>query len=442
MTPAKLQAARLRAARRYPYLASALMRMQMVPSTDCAIDGHPTMAVDSGWRCYYHPDFLENSLEVIETILIHELYHLLRNHHTRRGSRDPLIWNIATDCEINDDLIEAGHSFKELNVPLPQKLGLPKGKLAEEYYEALTHQRASKNGQGQGGSHAKGGSPEQSSSKNPSEHHDPPQKSDPSHHQAPSCHRSHGQNPQDGANPDPPFGGSCADGIPRPWELPEPAVSTTEAELIRKEVARQILQHQQTYGQGSVPASLARWAHQQLEPPKVNWRHELRTYLQRAIAYRRGMVDYSYRYPNRRYRGEVILPGLVSPQPEIAVIIDTSGSMSNQQLTICLSELNGILKTTGYGVTVLTADAQVHTVQRIWNNPQKVQLIGGGGTDMKKAIEFATTKLKPKPHIIIVLTDGLTPWPHKKPHNVEIIVALVGRKTHIPEWAKVVEVEQ
>ena len=99
------------------------------------------MAVDSGWRCYYHPDFLENSLEVIETILIHELYHLLRNHHTRRGSRDPLIWNIAADCEINDDLIEAGHSFKELDVPLPQKLGLPKGKLAEEYYEALTHQR-------------------------------------------------------------------------------------------------------------------------------------------------------------------------------------------------------------------------------------------------------------------------------------------------------------
>ena len=40
----------------------------------------------------------------IRIIVLHEVYHVMMLHHTRRGNRDPKGWNIATDMMINSNL--------------------------------------------------------------------------------------------------------------------------------------------------------------------------------------------------------------------------------------------------------------------------------------------------------------------------------------------------
>ena len=97
-----------------------------------------------------------------------------------------------------------------------------------------------------------------------------------------------------------------------------------------------------------------------------------------------GAVDYTYRRPARRQSvfPDVVQPTLRAPLPRIAVVVDTSGSMSDKMLSQALGEIKGMLQATGLnGVTVLPCDAQVHSVQTVFAAHQ-VRLQGGGGTDM------------------------------------------------------------
>jgi predicted metal-dependent peptidase len=98
----KLLVARYRAATDRPYLASALYSLTVVPSTRV-----PTMAVDRHWRCYASPAFVaETPVPELAGVWIHEVAHLLRDHHGRAerlpaaDQRDRLRVNVAQDCEI------------------------------------------------------------------------------------------------------------------------------------------------------------------------------------------------------------------------------------------------------------------------------------------------------------------------------------------------------
>ena len=59
---------------------------------------------------------------VVSSILVHEVWHLLRKHHQRSArlgineSNAPA-WNIATDCEINDDLVAQGGTLSDCFLP-------------------------------------------------------------------------------------------------------------------------------------------------------------------------------------------------------------------------------------------------------------------------------------------------------------------------------------
>lgn len=75
----KLFAARLHAARVRPYLATALFALHTVESRWV-----PTMAVDPYWRCYVSPGFVDRmSVEDLAGVWVHEVSHLLRDHHGR-----------------------------------------------------------------------------------------------------------------------------------------------------------------------------------------------------------------------------------------------------------------------------------------------------------------------------------------------------------------------
>src|SRR6186713_3676596 len=106
-----LQAARVRASYQRAYFAPALFNLIPVRTELIA-----SMAVDAHWRLYYNDAWLAaHTVEENAAVLIHEVSHLLREHEARKHAaavRDVVLWNTATDCEINDDLIAEG-------LPLP-----------------------------------------------------------------------------------------------------------------------------------------------------------------------------------------------------------------------------------------------------------------------------------------------------------------------------------
>ena len=115
---------------------------------------------------------------------------------------------------------------------------------------------------------------------------------------------------------------------------------------------------------------------------------------------RSGMVDYSYRRPSRRAEStpSVIMPTLERPVPDVAIVCDTSGSMTGTLLARVLSEVEALLQRVGLRgtkVRVLSCDAQVHTVKRV-SRASQIDLLGGGGTDMGEGITQALA-LRPRP---------------------------------------------
>jgi predicted metal-dependent peptidase len=388
-----LAAARLWATDRFPYLATGLFGAQVV-----AAAGSGTVAVDENWRMRADPDLVAGwTAAQLGSVLVHHVCHLLRIHGERAqvagvGPEQARDWVRAADAEINDDLIPAGLELPGRPV-LPRDLGAPDGLLAEQYFQAAstTDRLAQKAGEGEAAGHWL------------------------------DC-------------------GSGADGVPRPDDGP-PALPAWQAELLRRQVAQDVI----AYGKqaGTVPGGLLRWAEEVLSP-KVNWRAVLAAELRRAVAEVSGAVDYSYRRPSRRaaVAGDVVLPALRRPVPEVAVVCDTSGSMSEDLLAAALAEVEGLLRALGMArqVRVLACDTAVGPAQRV-NSARQVQLAGGGGTNMGTGIAAAAA-LRPKPAVTVVLTDGYTPWPSQAPKGTRVVIGLLGPGAPAaPDWARSVRVD-
>lgn len=387
----QLSVARLRIAFDWPYYAAVLWALQPVPVKDFSKMSPGPVGVDEHLRLYYDPETIANwSVEVLCGVLIHEIGHVLRMHATRRGERQHLPWNVAGDCEINDDLIAEGIKLPEW-VMLPSKLNAPDGLMAEEYYDRIPVRKIPDGGGAGGG----------------------------------NC-------------------GSVADGEAKPYESPVegtdkvPAgISQAGQELMRQKVAQDVDAH--VKAKGDAPAWLKRWAADRLKS-KVDWRRMLAAYVRRSIGEIKGAVDYSYSRPSRRSSAlpDFVLPAMRQPQPRIAVVVDTSGSMSNKELAQALAEIEGVLTAGGHanGVTVIACDAAVHATKKVFK-AQEVQLMGGGGTSMVVGLKAAEA-LKPAPHVIILVTDCETDWP--KAMRTPLIVARTSKGSPAPAWAKCVDV--
>ena len=395
-----LAAARLWAATKFPYLATGVFGAQVI-----ADRGSGTVSVDESWRMHADPEVTADWTPAqLGSVLIHHVCHLLRTHGERAqgtGVRldEAADWIRAADAEINDDLVPAGLELPGRPV-LPRDLRAEDGLLAEQYFAGMRRHaaRAAEN-QARSGPWL-------------------------------DC-------------------GSGADGIPRPGQgqrggrggRGEGGLPRWQADLLRRQVAQDVIAHGKQ--PGTVPAGLLRWAEEVLSP-KVNWRAVLAAELRRAVAEVSGAVDYSYRRPSRRsaVAGPVVLPALRRPVPEVAVVCDTSGSMTEDLLAMVLAEVEGLLRALGLArqVRVLACDTAVAPAQRV-SSARQVELIGGGGTDMGAGIGAAAA-LRPRPAVTVVLTDGYTPWPAAAPKGMRVVVGLLGEGApEAPPWTRSVRVE-
>ena len=386
-----LAAARLWAATKFPYLATGVFGAQVI-----ADQGSGTVSVDESWRMHADPELTADwTAAQLGSVLIHHVCHLLRTHGERAqgtGVRpdEAADWIRAADAEINDDLVPAGLELPGHPV-LPRDLRAEDGLLAEQYFDGMRRHatRAAENPARSG--------------------------------QWLDC-------------------GSGADGIPRPGQG-DGGLPRWQADLLRRQVAQDVIAHGKQ--PGTVPAGLLRWAEEVLSP-KVNWRAVLAAELRRAVAEVSGAVDYSYRRPSRRsaVAGPVVLPALRRPVPEVAVVCDTTGSMTEDLLAMVLAEVEGLLRALGLArqVRVLACDTAVAPAQRV-SSARQVELIGGGGTDMGAGIGAAAA-LRPRPAVTVVLTDGYTPWPAAAPKGMRVVVGLLGEGApEAPPWTRSVRVE-
>ncbi|WP_441248862.1 vWA domain-containing protein [Kitasatospora sp. McL0602] len=400
----KLFAARLHAARVRPYLATALFALHTVESRRVQ-----TMAVDRHWRCYVSPAFVARTpVEELAGVWVHEVSHLLRDHHGRSdryahahglsGPGERLRMNIAADCEINDDVFGDGLAEPE-GVVVPRNLGLPVASLMEDYLRMF---RLGPITQGLAWL---------------------------------DC-------------------GSGADGLDREWDLgPDGAhgLSDQERDAVRFRVAQGI-----TGRPGSTPSGWRRWAEEAFHPPQP-WRELLGAAVRSATSGGAAGEDYTYGRPARRSAGVpgAVLPSLRRRPPRVAVVIDTSGSVSDVELGSALLEVAAISRAVGGRrdlITVLPCDASAETAHRLCR-AENIPLLGGGGTDLRTGFAKAL-RSGPRPDVIVALTDGQTPWPSTRP-PCRAVVGLFQRphQPHAhyendpdyrpdapPAWARVVEI--
>ena len=323
-----------------------------------------TAFITEGGTVGYGDWFLSLPVSQRAGVLIHECMHWLLEHSRRKGNRDQGKWNIAGDLEINDDF----EAILPGDAITPWRMNLPSHRTAEEYYEALKDRVT----------------------------------------QVPvPCGSGAG-------NPHPAEEGLSEDN----------GISEVERKLIRKNVAEEVKRKAQV--RGKVPGCLARWAEEVLNP-KVDWRKLLLQLVRGACAHSNlAKLDYTFRKPSRR-SSEFILPSLKTDVPKVALVVDTSGSISGEDISQFKAEVLSILKLAGK-LELITCDAKAQKagVDGPWE--------GGGGTDLRVGIELA---LKSRPDVVVVLTDGLTPWP-ENPLPIPLIVATTYREG--PQWAKTVKI--
>ena len=195
-----------------------------------------------------------------------------------------------------------------------------------------------------------------------------------------------------------------------------PGVDRLKAELVRREVARQI--DQKSRYATDVSQAWRRWARATLTP-KVDYMATIRHAVRRALRDSTlGRYDRTYRQPHRRQAayGEFIMASFYQPRPRPGFLIDTSSSMEDSQLDRAVAELGGLTRQLGYGADVVVAccDAAVHNVRKVFSATQ-VELYGGGGTDIGVGIRaFIDRKFDPI-DLLVIVTDCRTPWPAKTP---------------------------
>lgn len=397
-----------------PYLAHTLYGL--VPE---AVPGCGTMAVTEGMVMYYDPLWIESEPsfqtmengkftghECVAACVHHECQHIVRGLERLVVLPDPELANIAADMAINFDLREAGWRLPPW-VVYPETYGFKGGLALEGYYKLLakdkeesmkTLQKMLQKMGFKGGAGKPGEGPSE------------PPKSAP---MAGQC------------------GGAAGNPVNKDLEKAldeQNGRPKSDIERIKKITKHDINEHIAQHGRGSAPGFKTEDLAFKKQRSTVDWKGTLSRVVRRSIgAVISGANDFSMRHPSKRSMVVgVIRPGLVDQLCEVAIARDTSASMGAKQLNAANNEAIAIMKQLGIDeVWFIDADTQVHTCKRMrLKDIPNAKPVGRGGTDFRKTFDKLKT-LRPKPDVVIYLTDGDGTAPTKKPAGFETVWCIV-----------------
>jgi len=395
----------------------------------------PTIGVDIKGNCQYNKEFIDKlPEEELMGVLCHEVQHPALRHFQRQGHRTVLVnggslWNTAIDISNNYLLLQN-------NLQLPAKGLIPQGnsiavygvtvdnisdKGAEEIYEellaGLEKNGAEKQETSGGGESYETGDGEQAGSFD--EHIESSED---------GGEESNGGGSGGEEKDDSETGKGKAEG--------EQGEEQDFPDVDWDKVVAEAFNHAKMIGKA--PAGFERYF-DELHKPKINWRTILRKTIASFLPY-----DYTYRRPNRRYVAHgIYMPSIYGESIRVICSIDTSGSISQNDLESYVSEMIGISKSySNVEFHVLTHDTEVHDDIPIYNGHvnkiKQLKIHGGGGTSHLPLYErIEKNRRKYNTNLLISFTDGYSQFPDKRP-KVETVFVLSGGhcpKEQMPDWS-------
>lgn len=361
---------------RYPFFGIVALNLEWVKVRDD--DPIIRTAATDGFKVYWNAAFLK-LLDFQGKVFVaaHEIGHCLVLTLDRRGKRDPMLWNCASDYALNAML-------KNYGLPLPVllsdlKIGTKKpvvlydveyeGLLAEEIYEKLLEDR--------------------------------PKELD--------------------------FLDEHLDS--KKYDIDENGyiieAPVTHGELVKnKRKIKSLFNQSKVSVGGNLPAGLKRFV-DELNEPKIDWKSMLAARMS-TIKY----SDYEWCPPDANLFGAGISIPQINTEHhlKITVVVDTSGSITNEDLKNVLSEIKSISNEfTSWEIKVFSFDTEVHNV-KVYNQDQSDELmthemVGGGGTLFNAPLEYLHND-EFKPNLVVFFTDGYTGdgWNHQKDLDVLWII--------------------
>jgi len=419
-TETKLAAARTRLILDKPFLGALVLRLPMVEADPqwCR-----TTATDAR-TFYYNREYIEQlTLEETQFMLAHEALHCGLSHFARRLHRVKGRWDIACDYAVNPLLIN------DALTPPPGTLYMQEydGMTAEEIYPFIDEN--SEDGPMDQHLYDDSGDQGSDNTRPPPEGSPPrpdkdPRRGDDGKGDTPQGAGGEGQsNQQDrSGQPDPQAGGA-----PKP-----PPLTQSEIEQLSVQWQQRLAgAAQQALQAGRLGGSMARLVDHLLQP-QLPWRTLLARYMNTAAR-----DDYSFTRPSTRREGPAILPSLHSTQIEVAVVLDTSGSISDEEMHEFLAEVDALKGQLRARITLHACDEELAEdgpwVYEPWEEltlPE--ELHGGGGTRFTPAIEWAE-RLERQPDMFLYFTDADGEFPDHEPAFP--VIWLVKGKTTVP-WGQ------
>lgn len=427
---AQQRASNLAVARLYvklhaPFLSSTLFGLIPTPMKGLREMVGGPLAVTERLVLYYEPEWVEQEeVEILATGLVHECLHV-QLQHVNRGKRyaDKERWNKAGDLFINSSMREVkrqkkvnGKLIRE-DVPtwkfpdwalMPEQFGFAPGLTADEYYRLLEEfDKAGKKAQTTG-------------------------KPGPGKERADGSVGAHIM--KGGC-------GGCA-GNSLSIEIEgnlnnDKGRSVAEVHSIAKATAKAIKAHMESSGgRGTLPGAWSEFVDISDKEFDVPWRQKLANVTRYSISRAKvGGLDFSMRRPSKRsYLRGIRLPGLISYDPEVWFIVDSSGSMGTEQLADASKVVADVLTQTGVThAWWMEADVE-HKREPLRvrvRDLQQMEIRGRGGTDFRPAIKYVEER-NPKPHIVVYITDGVGPAPEEPPLGIHFIWVIIPTR-----WAAI-----
>lgn len=356
----KLTTARVGLLLKTPFFGNMATRMKLIDASEWC----PTAATN-GKNFYYNKDFVNKlSIKKLEFLFAHEICHAIFDHFGRCGSRDRQLANIAQDYAVNQILVDEriGEKITEVQICYDPKY---RGMAWEEIYDILW-EKAEKIPMDQ-------------------------------------LLKQLGDLLDEHINEDGGSGSGDKDGEGKGQGIP--GMTKEEAQKIRDEIKEAMVQAASAAA-GKVPGQIQRLIKSMTEP-KMNWRELIRMNIQSIVR-----NDYSFQRPNRKsWQSGAILPGMRQDETiEVAIAVDMSGSIGDEDATTFLSEVKGIMdQYQDFKITLWCFDTEIYNPQVITHDNSEDLLsyepMGGGGTDFD--VNFTWMKENDiQPKKFIMFTDG------------------------------------
>ncbi len=379
-----------------PFLGNLVLRLPLV-----AADSWCKTSATDAKNFYYNPEFIDAlNNHQIKFVLIHEALHCALTHFARRGNRAKHKWDLACDFAINPLLVKEGF-HPPIDVPIFQQYS---GMIAEEIYPMISDnidqepmdQHLYDDQANEDSKTSEGGLRENQLEKEPKQ----------SSVESKSNDGKQGKNSKLAQQP--------------------PSLQADEVEKLATQWQKNLASSAQLAQQaGKLDGEFAKLIDFFLQP-QVSWQSLLAQYMSTFAR-----DDFSYARPSRR-AGEAILPTLKSHHIDVAIAIDTSGSISQQEVDEFVSEVDAIKATMRASITLFACDDQLAENSpwrfEAWDELQFPASLGGGkGTNFNPVFDYIATQ-DSACDVLIYFTDAKGKFPETNP-NYPVMWLVKGKET-------------